>query len=157
MPFSVWLAEQGMDVTGLDLFREAIAMADKRATNEGVDVAFVCGDLFAYVPASSFDLASDSGVPHSLVGGSVTPPPTREPPPPHVPLTAPGRRRDHEIGSARVRGDERGGVEIACSGVCGCPARWAWSPGTGRVRTGVVFGLNRRTMRLGGRIRMMQA
>jgi hypothetical protein len=157
MPFSVWLAEQGMDVTGLDLFREAIAMADKRATNEGVDVAFVCGDLFAYVPASSFDLVFDSGC---LIRSSAAASRAHRRVNRHhrtSPLTAPGRRRDHEIGSARVRGDERGGVEIACSGVCGCPARWAWSPGTGRVRTGVVFGLNRRTMRLGGRIRMMQA
>jgi SAM-dependent methyltransferase len=70
--FSVWLAEQGMDVTGLDLFPEAIAMAEKRAADEGVDVAFVCGDLFAYVPESPFDLVFDSGCLHSLVGGSVT-------------------------------------------------------------------------------------
>src|SRR5918995_6664189 len=61
--FSVWLAEQGMDVTGLDLFPEAIAMAKKRAADEGVAVAFVCGDLFAYVPESPFDLVFDSGCP----------------------------------------------------------------------------------------------
>jgi SAM-dependent methyltransferase len=69
--FSVWLGKQGMDVTGLDLFPEAIAMAEKRAADEGVDVAFVCGDLFAYAPESPFDLVFDSGCLHSLVGGSV--------------------------------------------------------------------------------------
>jgi SAM-dependent methyltransferase len=70
--FSVWLGKQGMDTTGLDLFPEAIAMAEKRAADQGVDVAFVCGDLFAYAPESPFDLVFDSGCLHSLVGGSVT-------------------------------------------------------------------------------------
>jgi SAM-dependent methyltransferase len=70
--FSAWLAKQGMDTTGLDLFPEAIAMAEKRAAEEGVDVAFVRGDLFAYAPQSPFDLVFDSGCLHSLVGGSVT-------------------------------------------------------------------------------------
>jgi methylase of polypeptide subunit release factors len=46
-------------VTGLDLFPEAIAMAKKRAADQGVSVAFVCGDLFAYVPESPFDLVFD--------------------------------------------------------------------------------------------------
>jgi SAM-dependent methyltransferase len=59
-------------VTGLDLFPEAIAMAKKRAADQGVGVAFVCGDLFAYVPESPFDLVFDSGCLHSLVAGSVT-------------------------------------------------------------------------------------
>jgi 2-polyprenyl-3-methyl-5-hydroxy-6-metoxy-1,4-benzoquinol methylase len=70
--FSVWLAEQGMEVTGLDLFPEAIAMAEKRAADQGVDVAFVSGDLFAFAPDSPFDVVFDSGCLHSLVGGSVT-------------------------------------------------------------------------------------
>jgi hypothetical protein len=46
-------------------------MAEKRATEAGVDVALVCGDLFAYVPESPFDLVFDSGCLPSLVGGSV--------------------------------------------------------------------------------------
>jgi SAM-dependent methyltransferase len=70
--FSVWLGKQGMDVTGLDLFPEAIAMADKRAADQGVEVAFICGDLFGYAPDRPFDLVFDSGCLHSLVGGSVT-------------------------------------------------------------------------------------
>jgi SAM-dependent methyltransferase len=69
--FSVWLAEQGMDVTGLDLFPEAIEMAEKRAADHHTDVTFVSGDLFAYVPDRPFDLVFDSGCLHSLVGGNV--------------------------------------------------------------------------------------
>jgi SAM-dependent methyltransferase len=61
-----------MEATGLDLFLEAIAMAENRAADQGVDVAFVCDDLFAYAPKNPFDLVFDSGCLHSLVGGSIT-------------------------------------------------------------------------------------
>ncbi|HEX2059983.1 MAG TPA: class I SAM-dependent methyltransferase [Thermoanaerobaculia bacterium] len=69
--FSVWLAEQGMDVTGIDLFEEAIAMARARAASHDVRVEFVAGDLFAYAPGKTFELVHDSGCLHSLVGGNV--------------------------------------------------------------------------------------
>src|SRR5215212_8494889 len=69
--FSVWLAEQGMDVTGLDLFPEAIAMGEARAKEHGVQVRFIAGDLFTFEPAQPFDLVFDSGCLHALVGGSV--------------------------------------------------------------------------------------
>lgn len=69
--FSVWLAEQGMQVTGLDLFPEAIAMARARAVEHGVEIELMAGDLFAYAPDRPFDLVHDSGCLHALVGGSV--------------------------------------------------------------------------------------
>jgi len=69
--FSVWLAEQGMDVTGVDLFPEALAMARKRAEEHRVDVTFIVADLLAWTPGRTFDLVFDSGCLHSLVGGSV--------------------------------------------------------------------------------------
>jgi SAM-dependent methyltransferase len=69
--FSVWLANQGMDVTGIDLFPEAIAMAREHAATNGADVAFITADLFTYTPERPFDLVFDSGCLHSLVGGSV--------------------------------------------------------------------------------------
>ena len=68
--FSVWMAEQGMDVTGIDLFPEAIEMAQGRAAAKQADVAFLCADLFSYTPEHPFDLVFDSGCLHSLVGGS---------------------------------------------------------------------------------------
>jgi cyclopropane fatty-acyl-phospholipid synthase-like methyltransferase len=69
--FSVWMAEQGLDVTGIDLFPEATAMARKRAEEHGVKIELITGDLFEYAPAQPFDLVFDSGCLHSLVGGNV--------------------------------------------------------------------------------------
>jgi SAM-dependent methyltransferase len=69
--FTTWLAEQGMETTGLDMFPEAIEMARTRAVAKHVKAAFVAGDLFAYVPERPFELVFDSGCLHSLVGGSV--------------------------------------------------------------------------------------
>ena len=69
--FTVWLAEQGMEVTGLDLFAEATDMARARAASHNVQVELATGDLFSYTPPHPFDLVFDSGCLHSLVGGSV--------------------------------------------------------------------------------------
>ena len=69
---SVWLAEKGMEVTGLDLFSEAIAMARDVAQKKGVNAKFVQSDLFTFIPDRPFDLVFDSGCLHALVGGSVS-------------------------------------------------------------------------------------
>jgi SAM-dependent methyltransferase len=69
---SIWLAERGMDVTGIDIYPEAIAMARATAETRGLNVAFVCQDIFSYSPGDRpFDLVYDSGCLHSLIGGSV--------------------------------------------------------------------------------------
>jgi len=68
---SVWMAEQGMDVTGVDLFPEAIAMAEQRAGEHRVNVSFVAADLLEWTSAAPFDLVFDSACLHALVGGSV--------------------------------------------------------------------------------------
>ena len=69
--YSVWMAEQGMDVTGIDLFPEAIAMSRERAAAHGVSPTFIQTDLFTWTPDAPFDLVFDSGCLHSLVGGSI--------------------------------------------------------------------------------------
>jgi SAM-dependent methyltransferase len=69
--FTTWLAEQGMEATGLDLFPEAVEMAKARAAAKNVNATFVVEDLFAYAPDRPFDLVFDSGCLHALVGGSV--------------------------------------------------------------------------------------
>ncbi len=69
---SVWLAQRGLDVTGIDLFPEAIEMARTGADAAGVRVDFLAVDLFLYQPGERFDLVFDFGCLHSLVGGSVT-------------------------------------------------------------------------------------
>ena len=66
--FSVWMAEQGMTVTGIDLFPEAIAMARRRANAHGVEVELIQGDVARYRPSAPFDLVFDSGCLHALVG-----------------------------------------------------------------------------------------
>lgn len=68
---SVWMAQRGMNVTGLDLFPEAIAMARAVADGKGVKAEFVCADLFSYRPERPFEVVYDSGCLHSLVGGDL--------------------------------------------------------------------------------------
>jgi SAM-dependent methyltransferase len=68
--FSVYLAKQGYDVTGLDLFPRALEMGRERAKSEGVDVNWVQADLFTWRPPQKFDFILDSGCLHSLVGGN---------------------------------------------------------------------------------------
>jgi SAM-dependent methyltransferase len=69
--FSVWLAQQGMTVTGIDLFPEAIEMGRALASRSRIAVEFARTDLFAYEPGHPFELVFDSGCLHSLVGGDV--------------------------------------------------------------------------------------
>lgn len=68
---SVWMAEQGMDVTGVDLFPEAIDMAEKRAAEHRVNVRFLAADLLEWSPGQPFDFVCDSACLHALVGGNV--------------------------------------------------------------------------------------
>jgi SAM-dependent methyltransferase len=67
--FTVWLADRGLEVTGIDLFPEAITMARSLAQKHGAKVELVATDLFSYTPDRPFDLVFDSGCLHSLVGG----------------------------------------------------------------------------------------
>jgi SAM-dependent methyltransferase len=67
--FTVWLAERGLEVTGLDLFAEAVAMARSLAERKEATVELINADLFGYAPDRPFDLVYDSGCLHSLVGG----------------------------------------------------------------------------------------
>jgi len=67
--FTVWLAERGLDVTGVDLLVEAVGMARSLAERKGAKVELVNADLFSYAPDRPFDLVYDSGCLHSLVGG----------------------------------------------------------------------------------------
>lgn len=69
--FSVWLAQQGYQVTGIDLFPEALEMARERARRAGVALELVSADLLDFAPAAGFALVFDSGCLHSLVGGSL--------------------------------------------------------------------------------------
>jgi len=45
---SIWLAQQGFDVIGLDLSAEAIAIATKRAAEQGVSCRFTSSDFLDF-------------------------------------------------------------------------------------------------------------
>jgi SAM-dependent methyltransferase len=70
--YSVYLAKQGYEVTGLDLFTRALEMGKDRAKQEGVQVNWVEADLFTWHPDRKFDFILDSGCLHSLVGGNLS-------------------------------------------------------------------------------------
>ncbi len=53
---SVWLAQRGLDVTLVDVSREALKQAHARAENSGVQITTVCQDLDSGLPAGKWDL-----------------------------------------------------------------------------------------------------
>lgn len=62
---SVWLAQQGFAVTGIDLSPLAIALARQRASAAGVRVQFLAGDILALdEPRPEFDFFFDRGCYH---------------------------------------------------------------------------------------------
>jgi SAM-dependent methyltransferase len=69
--FSVWLAKNGYEVTGLDFIPRAIEMSRARAAADGVHVNWVNTDLLTWTAPGPFDVIVDSGCLHSLIGGDV--------------------------------------------------------------------------------------
>ena len=64
---AVWLAEQGFEVTALDISPTAIAMAGSRAQSEHAQVEFLVADILAdKTPAGPFGLVFDRGCLHSF-------------------------------------------------------------------------------------------
>lgn len=53
---SVWLAQRGLDVTLVDVSREALNQARARAENSGVQITTVCHDLDLGLPTGQWDL-----------------------------------------------------------------------------------------------------
>lgn len=62
---AIYLAGQGFSVDGVDLAPAAIAWAEERARDAGVEVRFRCGDAFA-LDGGPYDLIYDSGCFHHL-------------------------------------------------------------------------------------------
>jgi SAM-dependent methyltransferase len=63
---AAYLARQGLEVVGVDLFREPVEMARTLATKEGLRMEIVHGDVLAYEAAKPFDLVHDSGCLHCM-------------------------------------------------------------------------------------------
>jgi len=56
---AIWLARRGWDVVAIDVSDVAVGRARAAATQEGVDVEWICGDaLGTPFPADAFDLVS---------------------------------------------------------------------------------------------------
>jgi SAM-dependent methyltransferase len=64
---AVWLAQQGIEVTGLDISTSAIALAEQRQAEQEVDCCFLAEDfLSASLEPNSFDLIFDRGCFHCI-------------------------------------------------------------------------------------------
>jgi methyl halide transferase len=64
---AVWFAQQGFDMTGVDLVPQAIELANKRATDAGVRVQFLAADLFKLPDLGvPFDFLFDRGCYHAV-------------------------------------------------------------------------------------------
>jgi SAM-dependent methyltransferase len=57
---SIWLAEQGWEVTGIDISATAVARARAEAARRGVGekITWVAGDLSTWTPSDRYDLVS---------------------------------------------------------------------------------------------------
>jgi SAM-dependent methyltransferase len=65
--FSVFLAKNGYQVTGLDFIPKALEMADQHAQKEKVKVKWVQADLLEYNDSQLYDIILDSGCLHTIV------------------------------------------------------------------------------------------
>ena len=61
---AVWLAQQGFDVTAVDLSAQALSRARARAASEGAKVSFLCADVLNLPDLGSFDFFFDRGCYH---------------------------------------------------------------------------------------------
>ncbi|MEW5925508.1 MAG: methyltransferase domain-containing protein [Candidatus Zixiibacteriota bacterium] len=66
--YSVWFAQQGFDVTGVDISKNAIALATGLAASKGAKCKFIATDLLGDLSEfhSSFDFAFDWEVLHHI-------------------------------------------------------------------------------------------
>lgn len=64
---AIFLAQNGFDVTGIDISKAAIKRAEKKAEQSGVEVKFIVGDVFN-IPFEdeSFEFVNDNGCFHLL-------------------------------------------------------------------------------------------
>jgi SAM-dependent methyltransferase len=64
--FSVLMARQGYDVTGLDFIPKALEMAESHAQKQSVKIKWVQADLLQYETTEQYDIILDSGCLHTI-------------------------------------------------------------------------------------------
>lgn len=63
---SVFLAQQGWDVTSLDFMPKALEYTEKRAAEAGVSVTPIEADITTWVPPQKYDIVLDHGLLHNM-------------------------------------------------------------------------------------------
>ena len=63
---AVWLAEQGLEVTAMDISAKALALAEKRCREHGVQCRLIQTDFLTCTPAGQYGLLFDRGCFHSM-------------------------------------------------------------------------------------------
>ena len=63
---SVYLAENGWQVTAMDFTAEALEMTRNRAKEAGVELTLIQGDAVTHDLGATFDLVIDAGVLHNM-------------------------------------------------------------------------------------------
>ena len=64
--FTLWLAERGYRVTGLDFMEPPARMARERVQARAASAEVVCGSVLEFQPREQFDLILDRGCLHTL-------------------------------------------------------------------------------------------
>ena len=65
---AVWLAEQGLEVTAMDISEKALALAEKRCAEHGVQCRLIRTDFLTCTPTGQYDLLFDRGCFHCAEG-----------------------------------------------------------------------------------------
>ena len=63
---SMFFAERGFDVTGVDFLPQALEIASTRAVKAGLDINWIEADVLNWTPAEPFDVIVDRGCMHGL-------------------------------------------------------------------------------------------
>ena len=64
--YSVYMAKNGFDVTGIDFVSKALAMAQEQAQAEKVKINWVHADILDWKSSEQFDVILDSGTLHNI-------------------------------------------------------------------------------------------
>ena len=65
--YSIELSHRGYKVTGIDISKDQISVAQSKTHTEKSDVTFLEADLFNYIPAQTFDLVLCRGVLNDII------------------------------------------------------------------------------------------
>lgn len=65
---AVWMAEQGLEVTAMDISDKALTLAEKRCVEHEVQCRLIRTDFLTCTPAGQFDLLFDRGCFHCTEG-----------------------------------------------------------------------------------------